>query len=291
MKIKKLSLLQNFNSENLFNDPFPHVIIDNALPNDIYDELINTVPNDLIIDKEADNKRGNIYQEQLKNNTKYKLWSEFLSYNNSKNFLEEFTNIFNEKINLIYPGLLQDIKKSQIDNRDKNEKNDLSLLSCYSYNTPVLTPSAVRGVHLDYFNKLYVGLYYMRPENDLTKGGDLIIYKWKNNYDLSAKKKILYTEKFKYLERHTEEFKKIEYKKNTLFLGLNTIDSLHGITVREKTKEIRQFCYFTSHLNYELVQVRPRLFEKLSYNNISIFGKLKIIIYEIKLLIEKIYKK
>jgi len=72
---------------------------------------------------------------------------------------------------------------------------------------------------------------------------------------------------------------------------LNTIDSLHGIMVREKEKEIRQFCYFTSHLNYELVKVRPSLLEKLSYNNISIFGKLKIIIYEIKLLIEKIYKK
>ena len=124
MKIKKLSLLQNCNSENIFNDPFPHVIIDNALPNDIYDELIGTVPNDLIIDKEADNKRGNIYQEQLKNNTKYKLWSEFLSYNNSKKFLEEFTNIFREKINLIYPGLLQDIEKSQTDNNNKNVKNN-----------------------------------------------------------------------------------------------------------------------------------------------------------------------
>lgn len=32
----------------------------------------------------------------------------------------------------------------------------------------------------------------MRQENDLAKGGDLTIYKWKKNYDLSTKRNFVY---------------------------------------------------------------------------------------------------
>ena len=45
---KNLSLLQNYDKSNFFIDPFPHVIIDNALPENIYEELEKHVPNDLI---------------------------------------------------------------------------------------------------------------------------------------------------------------------------------------------------------------------------------------------------
>ena len=288
---KNLSILQNFKSENFFYEPFPHLIINNALPDDLYDELENTIPNDLIIDKDANNKRGNIYADNMKDNAKFKLWVDFLNYNNSKEFLDEFINIFKTSIDLNHPFLLNKINKAQTDSSLKKTKNNLLLKSDYSYNTPVRTPSSVRGVHLDHYNKLYIGMYYMRAVNDLTKGGDLIMYKWKKNLNLYEKKKILYTEKFKYLDTHTEEFKRINYERNSLFLGLNTIDSLHGVTTREKTDNIRQFCFFSSYIDFEIVKARPSLFEKLSYNNISFFGKLKIIIYELKLLIEKIYKK
>ena len=40
---KNLSILQNFKSENFFYEPLPHLIINNALPDDLYDELENTI--------------------------------------------------------------------------------------------------------------------------------------------------------------------------------------------------------------------------------------------------------
>ena len=39
-----LSLLQNFKENNFFLDPFPHIVIENALPEKLYNELNDTYP-------------------------------------------------------------------------------------------------------------------------------------------------------------------------------------------------------------------------------------------------------
>ena len=42
-----ISVLQNFNKVE--NYPFPHICIENALPEDIYNELEETFPEELIL--------------------------------------------------------------------------------------------------------------------------------------------------------------------------------------------------------------------------------------------------
>ena len=44
-----LSLLQNFGKLDYYDSPVPHVIINNALPDNIYDELLIQSPKKLII--------------------------------------------------------------------------------------------------------------------------------------------------------------------------------------------------------------------------------------------------
>ena len=39
-----LSVLQNFKETNFFLDPFPHIVIENALPEKLYNELSDTYP-------------------------------------------------------------------------------------------------------------------------------------------------------------------------------------------------------------------------------------------------------
>ena len=39
-----LSLLQNFKEDNFSLDPFPHIVIENALPEKLYKELADTYP-------------------------------------------------------------------------------------------------------------------------------------------------------------------------------------------------------------------------------------------------------
>ena len=285
------SLLQNFKQTDFFNEPFPHVIIKNALPENLYKNLENSFPNELIKNTNDDNKRGTIFKEHIEDKEKYKIWYDLLKYNSSNSFFNEFYNIFKESFNFSNTALMKTVEKYHQKIISNNPSDEIQPDVVYGFNTPAKTPSSVRGVHLDTHDKLYIGLYYMRGLNDKTKGRDLIIYNWKKNYNLSDKKKILYTSKFKYLQNHTEEFKKINYDRNTLFLGLNTINSLHGVSIREQSDSVRQFCYLTSRLRDDEAIPRSSLFEKLRFDNISIYGKTKIIIYELVMFIKKIFYK
>ena len=71
-----LSLLQNFKDTNFYTDPFPHVIIHDALPNDIYEKLKNSAPINLIPNRSQDNVRGNIHPNQMKECIENKIFYE-----------------------------------------------------------------------------------------------------------------------------------------------------------------------------------------------------------------------
>ena len=288
----KYSLLQNYKKENFFEKPFPHLIINNALPEEIYNELSQSVPNELVNNIEKNNSRGNIFINDVFDNPKYKVWADFLSYNQSEDFFNQILNIFNKEIEKIHPGILKKVEKmNKVPKHKKNyekDKNNLGLNSYYCYNTPVQKISSVRGVHLDFFNKLHIGLFYLRSKNDESKGGNLALYEWNKNYNLAKKKKILFTEKIKYLDQHTEKIKEIPYNKNTFFLAINSIDAIHSVTARDRTNHIRQFCYLYSEVNFDLSNFKPSLIEKLSYDNISLFQKIKILLLDIKVKFQKI---
>ena len=286
---KNLSLLQNFNKSNFYNNPFPHVIIENALPEDIYNELQKSTPNDLISqsDLEKNNFRINILLDQLKNDTKYKMWHDFLSFHSSIDFYEEFISIFKDSINELYPNLINEQKKKilkkdsikMLNNRESAyiKKGETLLTSNYGCNTPVKVPTSVVEPHLDNSNKFYFGLFYLRPEDDKSEGGDLEIYKWKDNYSNFKKKNILFVKKWINIYDHVTQVKKLVYKKNCVIFGLNCIDSLHGVTIRQKTNYIRQFTYFSGTLDKDIGFATASLIQKLLFKNLPFTNKIEII--------------
>ncbi len=71
------SLLQNFKQADFFNEPFPHLIIKNALPENLYKNLENNFPNELIKNINQDNKRGSMLKENFVDKEKYKIWVRF----------------------------------------------------------------------------------------------------------------------------------------------------------------------------------------------------------------------
>ena len=152
----------------------------------------------------------------------------------------------------------------------------------YGYNTPVKENSIVIGPHIDHFDKIFFGLFYMREPNDNSVGGDLILYKWKDEYTNYNKKNIIYAEKWENMFSHTKEVKKIKYEKNKFVLVLNSIDAVHGISKREITDHIRQFCYFSIAFNKDLGFATPNLLEKIFFKNISVKKKIIIILNSIK---------
>ena len=156
-------------------------------------------------------------------------------------FLNEIIELFGEFI----PGFFPDFEKrfgkilqlkSGIRGKDNDNKDvDVLLDFQLASNTPVFLPgTTVRAPHIDCPKKLFVGLLYLRSEDDDSTGGDLELYIPKTD---SPEMDITRTVK----KADMQPFKSIPYRNNTLVLFLNTPKSYHGVTVRSKTKHVRLF--------------------------------------------------
>ena len=284
-----LSLLQNFNKSDFFSTPVPHIIINNAIPEKLYNELLIQSPKYLIKNNSNNNVRGDFFPDQIKQKIQHKLFYRFLEFHRSPEFFYQCTNVFKDDLENIYPNIISSSKKKidknkivKLDSDSKKRKDSMTFTSLYSYNTPVTKASSVVGPHIDHYDKIFFGLYYMKEPEDNSIGGDLILYKWKNNYSNYKKKNIIFTEKWNNMLYHSEEAKKIKYEKNTFVLALNSINSLHGVSKREKTNHIRQFCYISVAFNKDLKFITPNLLEKIFFKNISISNKFIIILNSLK---------
>lgn len=241
-----MSLLQNFSPAHLHVDPYPHIVIDSALPQELCNELQANYPSlkDQGIDSQMDNKRWSTKALNCSSIANIApVWTEIISYHTSQAFLNEVLTIFSDHLINLYPHRFPDhsavgSQKAVVRDLDNPKHGVLSLDAQISGNTPARTPSAPRGIHLDSPNALYGGLYYLRDDNDDSVGGDLQVWKWKSNYSFRRKSG-------EYKEdvplRHVEYVKTIPYRANMFVFFLNTINSLHSVTVRQPTPHTRKF--------------------------------------------------
>lgn len=194
--------------ERVIPDPFPHILIENALDDDYYEELAASRPTpEEIINgrKVSDNQRIDMPCRDVCERG-HPLWKEFCLYHSSEEFFRRVIGLFSVKAE--YPG--------------RRNAGRTGAECQIGINTPSPKLSRVRGPHLDNPNELYGGLFYMADDND---GGNLEIYRWVKAPRFYGK-----------LEAHddcVELAGTIPYKKNTFVMFLNGPDSLHGVTPRK----------------------------------------------------------
>jgi len=183
----------------VFKEPFPHVVIENALKRDFYDELVKTHP------KPEDIIRGQPYgsNERIYLPTEFTkdldpIWREFCSRHVSIEFLERVYEVFEDFM---------------------PEIESVGMRCQPGLNTPSETLSKVRGPHLDNPLELYAGLFYMEPD-----GGNLELYRWKEKK---------FYGKLEVPEECVERVKTISCRPNTYVMFLNSDKSLHGVTPRK----------------------------------------------------------
>ena len=230
------SILSKFKPSCYKNYPFPHFIIKNALDENDYEILEKEY---LLIEKyfknqnnfSKNNIRMQFNNDDLKEmNLEIPSWKEFMNYHCSKSFLEELINIFNEDIKQIYPDLMEDLKSNM----------EKCTIKCQpGINTPVSKKTSVRLPHLDKTNTIFSGLFYMKDKKDNTDGGDLLLYKTK-------KKKKFYSKAELSNIDSVEIFDHIKYDKNIFICFLNTENSIHSVTPRNKTSHVRRLVNFVS---------------------------------------------
>ena len=253
------TLLANVAKSQVLTDPFPHLVVRDAVPSDIYPRLLAEYPAQNVFAEGAavsSNQRLNLLASQTLECAEVSpLWREFVRLHTSKLFFAQLINVFGDHIRSIYPSFEKKIGRlNDLSAELRSSQNaDVFLDALICLNSPVVGgPSSVRRAHVDDPHKLFTGIYYLRDPDDTSTGGDLEFYRFKGRT------------RFRIAEvddRHVQVVKTIKYQANTLVLFVNNINALHGVTERSVTP-------FPRYLFNLVVELRHPLFDLWKYQEV-----------------------
>lgn len=245
-------------SLTLETEPFPHLLIDDALDRDIYASLAAQFPALDIINRKGRPVRSNhlylMSAPAVETDPRIaQAWKEFFRYHVSIQFWREVLPLVKSHLLMVNPGLeliagrrLEDFRAAMRE-KDASFDAEISLDCQFGTNSPVTKPSSVRSPHLDHPTKLFNALLYCRTPEDDTPGGDLILYR-----RIAA---LAYTEGSSIMPTRVVEAKRIAYRANRLVLFLNSPWSVHGVAPRPKTPHVRRYINFLCEFRQPLFEI------------------------------------
>lgn len=239
----QLSILKKFSPECLYFDPFPHIVIENALDESVYSELFEDFPTreEFLRDKEEEPNRY-YWIEAIRILTEYKndrLWKKFVSYHTSQYFFDELIKCFENVINNYSIASAEFLRDVRGFSGVRFNETDLDiLLDCQAtYCSPVIgDPESPRGPHVDREVTAFSGLLYFRHVSNQTEGGDLILYRRKTDVSLT----VGFDSSNHISPEYVEEAKRIAYQANTFVGFLNGPHAIHGVSPRKRSTFSRQ---------------------------------------------------
>lgn len=265
----RLSVFSNANPSQVITDPYPYIVVKNALAPDIYAQL----------EREFPGKEFFANGRPLKNNSRYgyalardleqprltPLWREFFEYHVSPEFYQEVISLFGASIRKFFPDLEDRVGHrleefsigTRISDRSKGIRNltadvDVSMDCQFGINSPVTEYSSVRGPHVDNPRELFAALLYFRSPDDDSTGSDLEVYRYR-------KKNFVFTGKAELDDKYVELISTIKYEPNTLVFFVNSLYSLHGVSPRSVTPHIRRFINLAGDVQDPLFPIRRPL--------------------------------
>jgi hypothetical protein len=254
-----MSVLSKFKKSDVILEPFPHIVAENVLDEDLCKQLLDEFPplETVTGGKPYSSNQRFSYSaaESLRNPCLSPVWREFVQKHVSSAFFGEFVNLFADSIRSNYPQLERELSplaglRTGLRKQDDYTGADVLLEAQIAINTPVTgKPTSVRGAHLDLPDKLYAGLFYLRHPDDTSTGGDLQIFRVRPG------------KRLRLWDTHTtddyvEEVRFVAPRTNTLVFFLNTDRSLHGVTVRSQTSSPRCFLNLVAEVEKPLFDLR-----------------------------------
>lgn len=267
------NLLASVQPGDVIRDPFPHIVVRNPLPEDVARLLTAQFPPDEVMIAASpgapigSNKRFNIYAKDVAESPRISpLWKDFIAEQSSPRFLQHALRLFEPYVRQFHPGLINRLGDSfeharpGTRFRETYATHNVLLDAGISINTPVTTiPTSVRMAHLDLPTKLFTGLYYLRPPEDRdTRGGELVLCRYRKD----ASKRFW---RYEVEPSCVQEVKTIPYENNVLVVFLNSLDSLHAVTPRLRTRHTRKFVNLVVELEHPLFDGAPYQVPLLPY--------------------------
>ena len=242
-------ILTKYNKDkHYFNEPFPHIIIDNCLDDELYNQLDKYFPNNNLFKpkEKKENQPYWIYGKELMEVDK--IWENFINEHLTQNFYDKAVEILSPLMKELDPNYITNLGKNLDDcnyslaengraDNPNNKKSDIVISITAGINTPCKKRSIIEPPHNDFPQKLFNSLLYMRKNDDDSIGGDLTLYEVKNPFLFTSKSEDTYEVNEKYLKA----IKTIKYEKNVLVLFPQKINAVHGVTARGPTTHTRRY--------------------------------------------------
>ena len=234
-----ISILQK--KPTLIMDPYPHFIIEDALPEKLYDTLEKEWPaQQLLATTPFDN--GICYRlkadEMLKPNKVSNAWREFTEYHTSAEFYKEMISVFGDLV----PHT--DNVEETLSPRGWDKGDDKIGTDCQTVMHKPIDFSS-RTAHIDNPREIYAALLYMPYPDDLSTGGEFQIHE---THDII-------TEVNKNGGREVKEkagkiVKTVPYKANTLVVFCNNSPKcVHSVSARKNATHHRRSVNIIAEFN------------------------------------------
>ena len=259
METNDVSVLKLTRESDVQRDPFAHIVADSPLSKDLYNRLVETFPaNERFLGHVDDVKSNQAIRlsasQVLEDESFSPEWRAFFRYHTSADFWAEVVGVFGKSLRAKFPDLESRVGRPFEEWRvgRRGGEGDILLDILFVINTPADKPSSVRPPHVDQEKKIFSGLFYMRPDDDPTPGGDLSLFK-------PLKKPIQFAGH--YVDpKAIEEARLIEYGANRFVGFVNSDEALHGVTERKFTQHTRRYINFVAEVPFkafELQQLPP----------------------------------
>lgn len=213
--------------------PYPHVVIEDALPADLYDALAEQFPPmDFIVgERDAWSNRALFYKacDIRRHGGVSELWAEFACYHCSGAFYRDVLKVFGREIRKMFGD--RDWQGLSVGVRGIDDFDSVDLLTDaqFGVNVPVVgEPSSVRGPHFDSPRKLYNGLLYFRHPDDRSEGGDFLICQHLGGDEWT-------------------EVGRVPYRANILVFFINAAAG-HGVSPRSSDPHPRRYMSFAGEM-------------------------------------------
>ena len=241
------SLLQK--KPKIKTEPYPHVIIEEALPWNLYEELENTFPEEQLMNTiPFDN--GICYRmksDKLVHPTfQPEIWRKFSEYHTSAEWFMEIYELFKPWLSTQpkITKLLENIKNhvcarpwaSFKESKMQGRKINL-LTDCQVVIHKPITEKTSRTPHIDNPLEIFAGLLYMPYKDDTSTGGEFQLHTVKNDIirvNMKGGREI-------YPEDVGPVHTTVPYKRNTfvMFLNINS-NTVHSVSIRNNPTMYRR---------------------------------------------------
>jgi len=234
MSNRAASVLRKATRSQIVSEPYPHIVVQDALPTDLYRRLERTFPASEIIERGRSlaipGRFGYSAAGVVDNERIDPAWRSFFEYHASAAFLSEIISLFGPVIRQAHPHLElrlgRNLDELQTSVRSREPAADVALDVQFIYNSPSTVPAQLAVPHLDRPVALYAGLFYLRVPGDESTGGDLELWRFRTG------KRLFDLDRQTVLVDCIERMTTIPYQPNTLVLFPHSAESVHAVSER-----------------------------------------------------------